>query len=123
MDLSFLEKEFYLNEIDDSWKGFFQQEMKKDYFLKLLNEINEEYSKNDCCPAKENVFRIFRELAINKVKVVVLGQDPYYQTGIADGIAFSSGKLNYVPASLRNIFLELKNELNVLPPRSGNLLK
>ena len=60
---------------------------------------------------KKDIFRLFRELPLKKIKIVIIGQDPYHQFGVADGIAFSTKKKNFVPASLRNIFLELNNDL------------
>ena len=115
-------KGFYLDRIDQTWNIFFQQEAKKDYFFYLLAKIDEEYKNYKCWPRKENIFRLFREIPLNKIKVVILGQDPYHLPEVADGLAFSTRKDKYMPASLKNIFLELSQDLNCLPPTKGNLL-
>jgi uracil-DNA glycosylase len=58
---------------------------------------------------------------LDKIKVVILGQDPYHLPGVADGIAFSTQKSNYIPASLKNIFLEFSRDFNCSPPVRGDL--
>ena len=115
-------KEFYLDKIDSSWNNFFQQESQKDYFFSLLAKIEEEYKNYKCWPRKENIFRLFREISLDKIKVVILGQDPYHLPEVADGVAFSTQKPNYIPASLRNIFLEFSRDLNCASPSKGDLL-
>ncbi|WP_172575392.1 uracil-DNA glycosylase [endosymbiont GvMRE of Glomus versiforme] len=119
---NFLEEEFCLNKIKPGWFSFFQQEIQKEYFLSLLTEINKEYQKYTCWPRKENVFRLFREISLDKIKVVILGQDPYHSPEVADGIAFSTQKPNYIPPSLVNIFLEFSEDLNCACPTKSDLL-
>lgn len=119
---NFFWQEFNLDNIDPSWKNFFQQESQKDYFFPLLIKLSEEYKTSKCWPKKENIFRLFQEISLDKIKVVILGQDPYHQPEIADGVAFSTQKSNYIPASLKNIFLELSQDLNCSRPTKGNLL-
>jgi len=115
-------KEFYLDRIDPSWENFFQQESQKSYFFSLLSKLEEEYKNYKCWPRKENIFRLFREISLDKIKVVILGQDPYHLPEVADGVAFSTQKPNYIPASLRNIFLEFGQDLNCVSPSKGDLL-
>jgi len=115
-------KEFYLNQVDPSWGTFFQQETQKVYFFPLLARIDQEYKEHECWPPLENIFRLFREIPVNKIKVVILGQDPYHLPKVADGLAFSTQRPNYIPGSLRNIFLEFSKDLNCLPPKKGDLL-
>jgi uracil-DNA glycosylase len=115
-------KEFYLDKIDPSWIPFFQQETKKKYFLSLLAEINEEYKNYQCWPAKENIFRLFREISLEKIKAVILGQDPYHSPKTADGIAFSTQKPHYIPPSLANIFFEFSKDCQCSLPTKGDLL-
>jgi len=116
------QQEFCLDKIDQTWKNFFQQESEKDYFFPLLTKINEEYKNYKCWPRKENIFRLFREISIDNIKVVILGQDPYHLPEVADGLAFSTQKPNYIPASLKNIFLELSQDLSCSLPTKSNLL-
>jgi uracil-DNA glycosylase len=87
-----------------------------------LSRLNEEYKNYKCWPRKENIFRLFREISLDKIKVVILGQDPYHLPEVADGIAFSTQKEKYIPASLRNIFLEFSQDLNCNQPSKGDLL-
>lgn len=122
MDQGFLWKDFQLDKISPTWNGFFQQESKKDYFFPLLVKLEEEYRNHKCWPRKENIFRLFREISFEKVKVVILGQDPYHFPGVADGIAFSTQKEKYIPPSLRNIFREFSSDLNCVSPARGDLL-
>ena len=114
-------KEFDLDQIDPTWSPFFQVEMKKEYFFPLLTKLNQEYH-NQCWPKKEQIFRLFRETALPQIKVVILGQDPYHLPNVADGIAFSTQKERYIPASLRNIFRELSTDLKCREPTKGNLI-
>ena len=122
MDNHFLWKEFYLDKIDPSWESFFQQETQKEYFFPLLARLEKEYKNYKCWPRKENIFRLFREISLDEIKVVILGQDPYHLPEVADGVAFSTQKPNYIPASLRNIFLEFSQDLNCASPTKGDLL-
>lgn len=114
-------KEFYLDKIHPDWNFFFEQEAKKDYFFPFLEKIYSEYKKYSCWPILERVFYLFRIISPDKIKVVILGQDPYHIPEVADGLAFSTKKGNYIPKSLKNIFLELSNDLNCPLPRKGNL--
>lgn len=122
MDKELLWKEFWLNKINPSWKNFFQLEVKKEYFFFLLDEVKKEYCNYKCWPKKEDIFRLFREISAEKIKVVILGQDPYHLSGVADGIAFSTRKEKYIPASLANIFRELSTDLDCVKPAKSNLL-
>ena len=93
---------------------------------KILNSpktqrlIDEIYKQNNICPKKENVFNAFKFCNLNDLKIVIFGQDPYYQKNVADGLAFST-KENKTPASLVNIFKELKNEFPNFICNSNNL--
>lgn len=88
-----------------------EKEQKKDYFLKMNNFLKEERKTKQIFPKEEDVFRAFN-LVNNNLKVIILGQDPYYVRGMADGLAFSSN-LSNTPKSLANIKKELKNDLNI----------
>ncbi len=87
---------------------------------KTQKQIDEIYKQNNICPKKENVFNAFKFCNLNDLKIVIFGQDPYYQKNVADGLAFSTQE-NKTPASLVNIFKELKNEFPDFICNSNNL--
>ena len=117
-----LHQKFNLHLVEKSWTDFFQEQIKQEYFNNLLAQVDTEYQNRWCCPSQENVFRLFREISLPQIKVVILGQDPYHQKNVADGIAFSTQKPNYIPATLQNIFWELSRDLDCPSPTNGNLL-
>lgn len=117
-----LYKNFNLHLIDPGWQSFFFQELPQNYFQQLLTTLEEEYQKGKCYPPKTQIFRLFQEISLEKIKVVIIGQDPYYQPGVADGLAFSTQKLNYTPLTLQNIYRELKNDSGYSIPATANLL-
>ncbi|CAJ0831370.1 22574_t:CDS:2 [Entrophospora sp. SA101] len=89
---------------------------------KLIIQTDNEYQNRWCCPLQGDVFRLFQEISLSQIKVVLLGQDPYHQKNVADGIAFSTQKPNYIPATLQNIFWELSHDLGCPSPTNSNLL-
>ena len=92
---------------DESWRGFLEEEFSKAYFQKLADFLHEEYEKKTIFPEKGSVFRAFLT-DLNKIKVVILGQDPYHTPGVADGLAFSVKKGGkYIAPSLLNIYKEI----------------
>lgn len=107
--------------VDSSWLEFFQQEYQKSYFPKLLEDIKKEYQTYLCYPQWEEIFETFKITSLSKVKVVILGQDPYHQPHQAHGLAFSVKTNTTLPPSLKNIFQELKNDLNIDKGNDGNL--
>jgi uracil-DNA glycosylase len=107
-----LEESFCLDKIDKSWKDFFFNEFKREELIEILKKVDSDSKKNNCYPKNKDVFRLFRELSLENIKVIIIGQDPYYQPGIADGFAFSTRKENFIPASLGNIFKELNEDIN-----------
>lgn len=107
--------------VDSSWLDFFQQEYQKSYFPKLLEDIKKEYQTYLCYPQWEEIFEAFKITSLSKVKVVILGQDPYHQPHQAHGLAFSVKTNTLLPPSLKNIFQELKNDLNIDKGNDGNL--
>ncbi|WP_342252581.1 uracil-DNA glycosylase [Spiroplasma endosymbiont of Amphibalanus improvisus] len=104
-------KELFL-ELDNSWWSFFKIVQEKEYFINILKTIYDEYSKNICYPEVKDIFRIFKITKVSDLKVVIIGQDPYHNKNQADGIAFSV-KNDKITPSLRNIFLELKNDIGL----------
>lgn len=118
-----IEDKFLIEEIDALWKEIFNNHLGKKLINETIKKIDEEYKRNKCWPEKEKIFRIFRYLPINKIKVVIIGQDPYHAPEVADGFAFSTEIKNYIPASLKNIFLELEKDIGCKKPKTGNLKK
>lgn len=99
-----------------------KEEMKKDYYKKLVLFLKKEYEKHTIYPPREEVFNAFRLTPYENIKVVILGQDPYHN-GVAHGLAFSVKHGVEIPPSLKNIFLELKNDCNCYIPNHGCLEK
>lgn len=106
---------FSLDEVDASWRPLFAPFSGS--INNLLGSISEEFA-----PARGEIFRAFR-LPLEEVKVLILGQDPYPGAGVADGLAFSSHQGNPIPASLRNIFNEYSEDLQLPIPTSPDLTR
>lgn len=107
--------------VDVSWNNFFQNENNQSYFSQLLSNIKREYQTYTCFPQWEEIFNAFKITPLETVKVVILGQDPYHQPQQAHGLAFSVKDKTPLPPSLKNIFQELKNDLNIEKDNNGNL--
>ena len=110
-----------INQIDKSWQQFLKQEFKKDYFIELKNFLKEEYKQQTIYPPKEQIFNALNLTPFDEVKVVILGQDPYHGENQSHGLAFSVSVDVKIPPSLRNIYKEIKSELNIPIPDKGNL--
>lgn len=105
-----------------SWFSALEPEFSKEYFTKLNNFVQEERRKHTVYPSHENVFTWRRSCEVNKVKVVILGQDPYHNPGQAHGLAFSVPKGVAIPASLLNMYKELAEDIpGFQRPSHGNL--
>ena len=101
-----------MNSISKSWNEFFKEIQKED-FCELLNKfLNKEYAENTCYPPRELLFNAFRLTPLDKVRVVIVGQDPYHEPGQAMGLSFSVPKGIKVPPSLVNIYKEIAQEYN-----------
>lgn len=107
--------------IDDSWKEILKNEFEKDYFLKLLDFVQEEYQTKTIFPPSSKIFSAFNYTSFSDVKVVIIGQDPYHGAGQANGLSFSVADDVKTPPSLRNIYKELQDDLGLDIPTSGNL--
>jgi len=105
----------------ESWHNLLAAEFKKDYFIKLLKFVESERQQYQVFPPQEAVFTALEITPIEKIKAVIIGQDPYHNTGQAHGLSFSVQKGVAIPASLKNIFQELARDLNITPPTHGNL--
>lgn len=110
------------NNIDLSWKSFFNDEIQKDYFQKLMKEVEYEYDSSICFPTKDLIFNAFEKCNLNDLKVVIIGQDPYHGKGEANGLCFSVNEDVKIPPSLKNIFTEINADFDaVFLPTNGNL--
>lgn len=97
--------------IGNSWDEILKEEFKKDYFVNIEKQL--EKTNKIIYPKKENIFRALKLTDYNDIKVVILGQDPYHGENEANGLCFSVYKDVKIPPSLRNIFKELKEDLNI----------
>ncbi|MBQ2637796.1 uracil-DNA glycosylase [Candidatus Saccharibacteria bacterium] len=104
----------------DSWKVFLKSEFNKPYFRELSEFLKQEYKTKTIFPPKELVFNAFTT-DLEKVKVVILGQDPYHTPGAAHGLAFSVPSTEKIPPSLINIYQEIESDLGTHKLRTGNL--
>ena len=93
--------------IGNDWDFALSEEFKKDYFLKIQDFIDEEYSSKTIYPPYDEIFNAFKLTPLSNVKVVILGQDPYHEEGQAHGLAFSTPEGRPIPRSLKNIFKEI----------------
>jgi uracil-DNA glycosylase len=107
--------------IETSWKKALHAEFEKPYFSSLSSFVREEYKSGICYPAPKLIFAAFDHCSFDKVKVVILGQDPYHGPGQANGLCFSVNEGVKSPPSLVNIFKEIKSDLGIDIPQSGNL--
>jgi len=109
--------------IEDSWKRQLAEEFDKPYFKALADFVRDEYSHYACYPPARLVFNAFNLCPFDKVKVVIIGQDPYHEPGQAHGLCFSVNDGVPLPPSLLNIYKEIQTDLGVAPPLSGNLTR
>lgn len=108
--------------LDASWKSPLQKEFESPYMADLKAFLLREREAGKIIyPKASNWFRALDTTSLEKVKVVVLGQDPYHGEGQADGLCFSVQKNIRIPPSLVNIYKELKSDLDISPPHHGNL--
>ena len=103
-----------------SWLEFLEEEKKQNYYIKLMESINKEYSEYTCFPKYENIFHALDVTPLENVKAVILGQDPYHEVNQAHGLAFSV-LCEKLPPSLVNIYKEMASDLNVEVNQDGNL--
>ena len=109
--------------IGNEWDEIVKGEYEKNYFQKLINFIEEEQNTKTIYPEKENIYNALKLVPPDKVKVVILGQDPYINKGQAHGLSFSVQDGITIPPSLRNIYKELESDLAIAPASFGNLTK
>lgn len=109
--------------IEDSWKERLRDEFEKDYFKQLVTFVKSEYQRGTVYPPGPFIFQAFDSCPFDKVKVVILGQDPYHEPGQAHGLCFSVQDGIPFPPSLQNIFKEIESDLGIPAPRSGKLIR
>lgn len=109
--------------IEESWKEQLQTEFEKLYFQQLTEFVRSEYQTQKIYPPAKLIFNAFDQCSFDRVKVVILGQDPYHGPGQAHGLCFSVNDGVEFPPSLRNIFKEIQADTGAPIPASGNLTR
>ncbi len=109
--------------IDESWKRHIGAEFDKPYFAALAAFVHDEYRRGTCYPPGKLIFNAFNLCPFDKVKVVIIGQDPYHEPGQAQGLCFSVNDGVPFPPSLVNIFKEIQDDLGTPAPQSGSLVR
>ena len=112
-----------MSAIDNDWLEVLEPEFHKEYYKKLYLFIREEYSRSVIYPPADQIFTAFHRTPLSRVKVVILGQDPYHEPGQAQGLSFSVPAGVEIPPSLVNIYQELHDDLGCKIPNNGNLQK
>ena len=107
--------------IGNDWDGILNGEFEKEYYLALREFLKSEYFTKRVYPPMNDIFNALKYTSYTNTRVVILGQDPYHGYGQAHGLCFSVKEGVPHPPSLQNIFKELKRELGVEPPTSGEL--
>lgn len=107
--------------IEPSWKARLSSEFEKPYFNQLVSFIKEEYQTQKIYPPGKLIFNAFDKCPFDQTKVIILGQDPYHGPNQAMGLSFSVNDGVAFPPSLVNIFREIKDDLGIQIPLSGNL--
>ena len=108
-------------QIHSSWEKPLQTEFESFYFRELTTFLTIEYQNHSCYPSEDFIFNAFEHCHYHQVKIVLLGQDPYHGAGQAHGLSFSVPDGIKHPPSLVNIFKEVKHDLGIPYPTSGNL--
>ncbi len=108
--------------IGNSWDLYLEKEFQKEYFKALLTFVNEAYKERKIYPPKNEIFNAFRYTPYEKVKVVILGQDPYHGEGQAQGLSFSVRDTVNKPPSLQNILKELEEDVGIPFPQKNSLI-
>lgn len=109
--------------ISNDWLGPMSAEFKKPYYTKLYRTVLNEYQTKQIFPASDDIFNAFNLTPLSKVKVVILGQDPYHGDGQAHGLSFSVRPNVAIPPSLLNIYQELESDCGCYIPNNGYLEK
>ena len=106
-----------------SWFDILKDEFEKEYFKSLQAFLDEEYASKTIYPSQEKIFNALNQVAFDKVKVVIIGQDPYHEPGQAMGISFSVPEGVEVPPSLVNIMKEIQDDTGAVCQQNGDLTR
>lgn len=109
--------------IDNSWREHIGAEFEKPYFSALTDFVRHEYTTTTCYPPGSLIFNAFNLCPFDRVKVVIIGQDPYHEPGQAQGLSFSVPDGVPLPPSLQNIFKEIQLDLGKPMPPTGDLTR
>lgn len=109
--------------IDNSWREHIGAEFEKPYFSALTDFVRHEYTTTTCYPPGSLIFNAFNLCPFDRVKVVIIGQDPYHEPGQAQGLSFSVPEGVLFPPSLQNIFKEIQLDLGKPMPPTGDLTR
>ncbi len=109
--------------ISNDWLEYLNDEFKKPYYKELYNKVNNEYSQQVIYPPADDIFNAYHLTPLSKVKVVIIGQDPYHNINQAHGLCFSVKPEVEIPPSLVNIYKELNDDLGCKIPNNGYLVK
>lgn len=109
--------------IDNSWREHIGAEFEKPYFSALTDFVRHEYTTTTCYPPGSLIFNAFNLCPFDRVKVVIIGQDPYHEPGQAQGLSFSVPEGVPFPPSLQNIFKEIQLDLGKPMPPTGDLTR
>lgn len=109
--------------LDSTWKKALKAEFLKPYWQELTSNVRRDYQTKKVYPPAGNILRAFDLCPLDKVKVVIVGQDPYHGAGQANGLSFSVNDGIPLPPSLQNIFKEIQSDLKITPLPSGDLTR
>lgn len=109
--------------LHSEWKNILSEEFNKSYYINMKKFLEDEYGSFIIYPAKEEIFNALNHTPFSKVKVVIIGQDPYHGNGQAHGLSFSVKPEVSIPRSLKNIFKELQDDIGCFIPNNGYLEK
>jgi len=112
-----------LSKIEETWGQRLSHEFSKPYFRSLSTFINKEYATREIYPKQDEIFRAFALCPFEKVKVVIIGQDPYHNPTQAHGLSFSVNEKLSLPPSLKNIYKELNADLGIPISKNGDLTR
>ena len=109
--------------MDKSWEQFIKAQETMPYYKELMSRVDLEYEEHEVFPPRDLIYSAMELTPLDKVKCVIIGQDPYHEVGQAHGLAFSVKPGVAIPPSLLNIYKELNNDLGLYIPDNGYLIK